>query len=444
MDRPSFSKFYWNEKHQLFDAILLDESFKDAQRVFSQQADPEEVQSVLGDFKNLSQQGKLKGEDKDITKWMNRPFDQLKSTVNIAKQTPSNKEAKKILGKDAKQVYSYGDWVVIVPLTQDASCKYGAGTKWCTAASQSKNYFADYFHDKKVTLLYFINKKTNEKLAVAAYPGSDAKEYFDANDTSLSSTEFLNRAQISEDQFDHVISSLPNMEDREMPKNDAEKREKRKLIQQKLDGFENIINNAINDPDSTRNWDKNTYQELEDKLQAFSAFADSAPDAFRNHDDYGKAYNVTRRLEKLWMTSQSVNRILRLPEGDPRRHHEIEEAKELISGDSGLEKFLGHFLHGGSNGQEKIDQLTKRYNDLINHPSQILNLSDEQISAIENNLSDIESNSLTRGTEKMISKFDTLFNLFRNIKKGKIPNDDWVRRHPELAPVVNYAKNKGA
>ncbi len=49
----------------------------------------------------------------------------------------------KIAKKDVEKVYEDEDLMIITPLTQEASCKYGAGTKWCTAARES-NVFEYY------------------------------------------------------------------------------------------------------------------------------------------------------------------------------------------------------------------------------------------------------------------------------------------------------------
>ena len=41
-------------------------------------------------------------------------------------------------------LYEGKEGTLLVPLTLDASCKYGKGTKWCTAANESQNFFEEY------------------------------------------------------------------------------------------------------------------------------------------------------------------------------------------------------------------------------------------------------------------------------------------------------------
>lgn len=44
----------------------------------------------------------------------------------------------------AKKVYADNDVTVVVPENEAAACKYGRGTRWCTAATKGRNYFDQY------------------------------------------------------------------------------------------------------------------------------------------------------------------------------------------------------------------------------------------------------------------------------------------------------------
>ena len=37
-------------------------------------------------------------------------------------------------------VYDY-DWLMLIPLTYQASCKYGANTQWCVASRDTDTHF---------------------------------------------------------------------------------------------------------------------------------------------------------------------------------------------------------------------------------------------------------------------------------------------------------------
>ena len=44
----------------------------------------------------------------------------------------------------AREIYKDSLVRVIVPFDQQAACYYGQGTRWCTAATQGRNYFDNY------------------------------------------------------------------------------------------------------------------------------------------------------------------------------------------------------------------------------------------------------------------------------------------------------------
>ena len=63
---------------------------------------------------------------------------------------------------DVKKVYEDDEWLILIPLSMDASCYWGNGTHWCTATRNEKeNYFERYNNNGE--LLININKKTREK-----------------------------------------------------------------------------------------------------------------------------------------------------------------------------------------------------------------------------------------------------------------------------------------
>lgn len=191
-------------KKHLFESILVNESYKDAFAKFSANNDEIVVKDTLDKFKKLSQENRIKSEDKDITKWMSKPFEELEKFVKHVEVTPSNKQAKKTSKKDVIKLKAWNDWIAIVPLTTEASIQYGANTKWCTAATDSENYFHSYFNTAKVTLIYFINKKTNTKYA-ASFSKKNGIACFDSADEMIEIPELTHAVGISEDEFNHLI-----------------------------------------------------------------------------------------------------------------------------------------------------------------------------------------------------------------------------------------------
>jgi len=59
--------------------------------------------------------------------------------------------------KESKKIYEDANYLIVQPLTHDASCVYGRETKWCVASKDSSRYFDDYTANS--LFYYVINKK---------------------------------------------------------------------------------------------------------------------------------------------------------------------------------------------------------------------------------------------------------------------------------------------
>ena len=62
-------------------------------------------------------------------------------------------EEKAMSKGDAEQVYENDKVRIIVPKDQAAACYYGQGTQWCTASTQSMNYFNQYNREGPMYIL---------------------------------------------------------------------------------------------------------------------------------------------------------------------------------------------------------------------------------------------------------------------------------------------------
>lgn len=122
-------------------------------------------------------------EVKDINKYHSLP--ELYNIVKVFMDNPeiatSNSDEVRRIKEGADKVFENGEWLVIVPHTKEASCYYGKGTQWCTAAEQSNNMFDHY--NSQGNLYINIRKSDGEKFQFHFESGS----FMDATDTPIES-----------------------------------------------------------------------------------------------------------------------------------------------------------------------------------------------------------------------------------------------------------------
>jgi hypothetical protein len=125
--------------------------------------------ALLIDFEKHSRANRL--SNPDISHYKN--FNDIKKEVNRADDVVKLKE----LEKQVKKLYETDFWLVIIPLSFEASKMYGANTKWCTT---QERHWDDY--KSKYKLIYIINKKSNVKYAVSSSTTEDKVQGWLAND----------------------------------------------------------------------------------------------------------------------------------------------------------------------------------------------------------------------------------------------------------------------
>lgn len=89
--------------------------------------------------------------------------------------------------KDAEKIWENNEWLIVWPKTQEASCLYGKGSQWCTAADRFNNQFDRY--NSHGLFNYVINKRNQkEKYAFFFDKDTDDVEVFDVNDKVITGT----------------------------------------------------------------------------------------------------------------------------------------------------------------------------------------------------------------------------------------------------------------
>ncbi len=107
------------------------------------------------------------------------------------------RNVKKVEGGNV--VYDDGRYFIVNPLTHDASCYYGKGTKWCTAA-ETDTHFKKYNDDGKLFYILDRTLPTNDpyyKVALLQKFDGD-KTYYDAKDDTIKSGWLYNTNKLKE------------------------------------------------------------------------------------------------------------------------------------------------------------------------------------------------------------------------------------------------------
>ena len=119
-------------------------------------------------------------EDNDISKI--KKFKKVSELVELAEIKITEKEMEKQIIK----LFENDTWLVLKPLTYEASKKYGANTKWCTSSESTSTHFNSYTENG--ILIYSINKKNGYRIATHKQCGSNGElTFWNQVDTKIDS-----------------------------------------------------------------------------------------------------------------------------------------------------------------------------------------------------------------------------------------------------------------
>lgn len=146
--------------------------------------DYEQWQEYFADFQKMKRLNIWPNHLKDIFK-IKRLVDFKFIVIQNRPDLEDAEEQERLGDGEAEKVYDKSGWLIVIPKDEAASCKYGANTEWCTAATRTSNYFDRY--NEKGELYIIIDKKNDRKWQF--HPGTDS--YMDANDSPISLGEYL-------------------------------------------------------------------------------------------------------------------------------------------------------------------------------------------------------------------------------------------------------------
>jgi len=136
---------------------------------------------IFKEFIDLNEQNLI--VQNDVTKY--KTFKDVELQISLSELKNIDKE----LSKQTHKLYEDEEWLVIKPMSYQASLKYGASTKWCTVSRDNPDYYLRY--SRNGILIYCINKITGDK--VGAFKRIDQHEretsFWDIVDQRIDSME---------------------------------------------------------------------------------------------------------------------------------------------------------------------------------------------------------------------------------------------------------------
>jgi len=113
---------------------------KQADELLENDPDPEGLRIVTQAIR-LFDGNKQRLEKKDLNQYKDTA--EVEAAVEKLGGASKNQQAKQARA-DTDTIYTDDQFTVLRPHTTEASCKYGVGTRWCIAATASRNYFNSY------------------------------------------------------------------------------------------------------------------------------------------------------------------------------------------------------------------------------------------------------------------------------------------------------------
>lgn len=236
----------------------------------------------------------------DINQYQN--LSELLNSISVY-ENRERRDVKRVEGGNV--VYDNGKLFVVNPLNYNASCYYGRGTKWCTAA-ETDTHFNKYNEDGKLFYIIDRTKPTSDPLyKVAMLRKFDGeKKFFDAKDEYVKSGWIFGTSQFNE--IDKSIDQYLSTEFAEQLKifTDIELARKEKEKLRKLE-IQRILRQRREDANERRvegEWDLTNPNISEEGLKAHALmdWLDSNNDvSVLSNEDRSEIQRIKDEIERL-------------------------------------------------------------------------------------------------------------------------------------------------
>jgi hypothetical protein len=146
----------------------------------------------------------IRPEHKDINKFKTyREFED----VIIDNYSPDEFEEEPKDKPIARKVFENEEVLIVIPENEAAACKYGKGTRWCTAATQGENYFNHY---NKSGSLYILIPKHPKYKGEKYQLHFETNNFMDENDEPVSLFVLLEK-RFSKDVLEFFKNERPEV-----------------------------------------------------------------------------------------------------------------------------------------------------------------------------------------------------------------------------------------
>ena len=409
-----------NSNHKYLDWISKNWSPSDVSEEGAMEHNLKEILLAVSKFDNQSQRLEIK--DLNQYRDIDQLFDALKKVGETARRTVD------ITG-DVEKIYEDNRFVVVSPKTHTASCYYGAGTKWCTAAKDTKSHFSTYKGNGE---LYYIIDKTLPtsnpyyKVALNKKIAGHTEDFWDVKDKPITDTTNIlsiiqNSKMIKEirnhfaTKFEERIKQEADLQSQRLSDNE-ERRERERLRQVRLN-FE-ALQRKENDewnPDTTDaeglaanalkewlidegEWEGETKDEVRDAIENLRNEMENDPEVIEDpNGDKAQEYGEDlTNLEEDLENAESVYDIIPTYDyygmyefeyggadyavGDDEAADEaaFERTKNLID-DIGYEGFSPGFMEYHIDGNQVADYMEDWfYDDMNDNPEDYLDEDDDR------------------------------------------------------------------
>jgi len=181
--------------------IILFEKWDLAYKAWENQTDENTIELYIDKFKVLKQKRRIpKGKD-DIIVWTKGEFAPFKKFIDELstqdeKMMKARLEEQKKLSQGVEKIFENGKALVLWIKSYEASCKYGAGTKWCISGNTDEHWDSYISQGIKFYFIIFKGKPQSDpfyKLAIAVYSHNEDEsplyEVYNAIDSNISTQD---------------------------------------------------------------------------------------------------------------------------------------------------------------------------------------------------------------------------------------------------------------